>query len=268
MTAHLSFQGLTIRIRLLITIIVTALLVGCSGDANDKPFIADVVVYNGPGSWDASVTASIEAVRSAGYSVDTIDASGILKDNLRSYNTVIFPGGDPRDILGSLSSVGRMNVRSFVSSGGGLIGFGGGAAIADSSSGIYPGFGLFTGEADYPVYLINTPPSYTLTTITLNDDTNPVGRNGQSTYQTLYSDGPQFRFTDIFVSVVYNYNTTGTAAGIAFTFSRGRVFLAGFQPEFEENSPRDSTDFGHDLYDSDTEWDIIDRAVKYCLWEL
>ncbi|MCF7809997.1 hypothetical protein K9N50_03315 [bacterium] len=244
------------------------MLIGCSGELNEKPFIADVAVYNGPGSWTESVTASIEAVRSTGYSVDTIDASGILKDNLRSYNLVVFPGGDPLDILGSLGTVGRMNIRSFVSSGGGLIGLGGGATITDSASGIYEGIGLFTGDADYPVYLINTPPNYTLTAIRLEDDTHKIGRNGQSTYQTLYRDGPQFLFSDPNISVVYTYIVTGAAAGIAFNYSQGRVFLAGFQPEFEENSLRDSTDFGHDLYDSDTEWDIINRAVKYCLWEL
>jgi len=140
--------------------------------------------------------------------------------------------------------------------------------IADSVTGIYPGIGLFDGVASWPIDLIVAYPNYTLTTIQLNDDTHPIGRESQNHYEALYRDGPQFLSLDYNVSVVYNYITAGTPAAIAFTYSQGRVFLAGFQPEFEENDSRDSTDFGQELHDPDSEWDIIERAVKFCLWEL
>ena len=154
-----------------------------------------------------------------------------------------------------------------------MIGLGGGSAIADSVTypsieGHFTGIGLFNGIASWPIDLIVAYPNYTLTTILLNNDIHPVGRGGLNHYETLYRDGPQFLVYDFSVNVIYNYITTGTPAGIAFTYSQGRVFLAGFQPEFEENDSRDSTDFGQELHDSDSEWDIIERAVKFCLWEL
>lgn len=244
------------------------MMMSCDNGTSPDSIIADVAVYVGQGSWEKSVTASLAAVEFAGLTVDTIGAAGILNGKLVDYGSVLFPGGDARDFTSGLGSVGRMKLESYVASGGGFIGFGGGAVIADSATGLFPGVGLFEGKAEYPVESIFIPSGNTIASIQLIDDMHPVGRDGLSNYQTLYRDGPQFSITGQEVSVIYNYALTGTPAAVAFEYMHGRIFLAGFQPEFEENDARDSCDVGEELDDPDSEWDMIERAVKYCLWLL
>ena len=257
------------RFRLSVILFCTLILFfGCDDPASDDPIIADIAIYARAGSWDASVTAVRAALESSGFSVETITVEDILSDKIINFWLILFPGGDTKEITNALGPVGRMKVRTYISSGGGFVGLGGGAAIADSSTGLWPGLGLFNGVADFPVDIIATPPAYTITSIRLINSFHQIGRNGLEHYQTLYHGGPQFIFSgNEAIDVIYNYVTTGTPAAIAFQFGQGRVFLAGFQPEIEENNDRDDTNFGNELVDADTEWDIIDRAVKFCLWE-
>ncbi len=262
---RISIRLLPITGLLLLLLILTN---GCNDNAGPSSVIADVAVYVGPGSLDASVTASLTAVEYAGYSVDTIGVARVRDGELSDYRAVLFPGGDARDFSSNLGSVGRMKLKSYVASGGGFIGFGGGSVIADSTTDIYPGIGLFNGVADWPVDLIAIPVDYTIIAVQLIDDMHPTGKGGLNDYQTLYIDGPQFQVSDHDISIIYNYVRTDTPAAIAFEYAQGRIFLTGFQPEFEENDSRDSTDFGQELDDPDSEWDMIERALGYCLWEL
>jgi len=253
----------------LILILFLIFAVGCDdGVSPGDPVYVDVAVYTDFGSWDVSVTASIAALRFIGFSVDTIGIGGILNDRLGGFRAVLFPGGDPRVISGSVGKVGRMKIKSYVASGGGFIGFGGGAAIADSGNSLRQGIGLFHGSARCPVEEIAILPNYTMTSILLMNPEHPVGYKGLANYLTLYYGGPQFEVSAAVADVIYNFERTNTAAAIAFQYAGGRVFLSGFQPEIEENDDRDSTDFGKELHDTESEWDIIHRAVRYCIWDL
>lgn len=172
-------------------------------------------------------------------------------------------------MLNALGLSGNARIRAFVGDGGAFIGLGGGSAIADSGEGIWEGIRLFNGWAQYPLEAIAVPPGYAITNIELVGTLHPIGLECASHYQTLYHGGPQFSFSrDEPINVIFNYVATGRPAAIACAYRSGRIFLAGFQPEIEENSDRDSTDFGADLLDTDSEWEIIQRAVRYCLWEL
>ncbi len=243
--------------------------VGCDDDVLPADTVyVDVAVYTDVGIWDVSVTASIAALRFIGFSVDTIGIGGILNDRLGGFRAVLFPGGDPLVISGSVGKVGCMKIKSYVASGGGFIGFGGGAAIADSGNSLRHGIGLFRGSARCPVEEIAIPPNYTMTSIRLMNPEHPVGYKGLTSYLTLYHGGPQFEVSAAVADVIYNFETTNSVAAIAFQYSGGRVFLTGFQPEIEENDDRDSTDFGKELHDTESEWDIIHRAVRYCIWDL
>ncbi len=278
-------------------IVIFSLLSGC-GDSGPVATAdrTDVAVYTGPGAWDVSVTASLAALNAAGVSVGTIDTPELLSGGLDDFRVLLFPGGDPRDYSIGLGPVGRGRIRGFVASGGGFVGFGGGAAVADSDSGIWPGIGLFGGEARWPVERIASYPDYTITEVKLADPTHPIGRGGEENYWTLYRWGPEFIFPELRTETVqspllnthiakrcilarlqetdgpyytiYLYAPTDTPAAIAFSYWAGEVFLCGFQPEIEENDARDGTDFGVELIDVDTEWDIIERAVRFCLWQL
>ncbi len=243
---------------------------GCEESTSPyPPLVADVAVYTDVGSWDVSVMACISALDSSGFTVDTIGIDGILSDRLNEYRALLFPGGNPRDITSGMGPVGRSRIRSFVASGGGFIGLGGGSALADSSSGIWPGIGLFDGQADWPIDVIAVPPEYAITDIALVNPAHPIAADGLTHYQTLYHGGPQFLFPDTAaISTIYNYMATGTPAAVAFEYRAGRVFLAGFQPEIEENDDRDGVNFGEELIDRDSEWGMIEKAVRYCLWEI
>ena len=237
--------------------------------SGNQPMTADVAIYTDVGSWDTSVIACMSMLDSSGFTFDTIGIDEILSDRLNEYLILLLPGGNPRDITSGLGPVGRSRIRSFVSSGGGFIGLGGGSALADSSSGIWPGIGLFNGQASWPIETIAVPPHYAITDIELADPYHPVGLEGPTHYQTLYYGGPQFLMSNpLEVDVIFNYVATGNPAAIAFEYRGGRVFLAGFQPEIEENDDRDGVDFGDDLTDPDSEWDMLEKAVKFCLWEL
>jgi len=186
------------RISLIVLLaLIWLVAAGCDDSVSDKSdYLADVAVYADVGSWDVSVAASLEAVRNAGYTVDSIGLGMILSDGLDRYRLTLFPGGDSHEITNALGPVGRMKVKSFVASGGGFIGFGGGSVLADSSSGLWQGIGLFNGQAVYPISEIAVPPQYALTSILQMTTIHPVGRNGSSHYQTLYYGGPWFSYSD------------------------------------------------------------------------
>ena len=273
------------------------LISGCGDTGMRAPSeIVDVAVYTGSGAWDASVTASLAALEQAGYSTGRLDLPALLSGGLDGFRVLLIPGGDPRDYSTDLGPVGRGRIRGFVFSGGGFIGLGGGAAVADADSGSWSGIGLFSGDARWPIERIAPYPEYTITEVNLVDPAHPVGRGGRESYWTLYRWGPEFIFPEThswtvetpFYSikmagernsievvdvnetdfVVYRYALTETPAAVTLEFGAGRVFLCGFQPEIEENDPRDGTDFGSELNDPDTEWDIIERVVRFCLWEI
>lgn len=223
-------------------------------------------IYTGPGVWDPSVRAMFAALRSFGLPVDSVSASMIVHGDLSRFIMVVFPGGDPHRYSEDLGPIGRGEMRLFVARGGGFLGVGGGAAVADSDSGDWPGLKLFAGDADWPIDVIRPHPEYTLTHVDLFDPQHPIAHAVRDRYYTLYRWGPEFGFHA--ADVIFAYEITGSPAAVAFEYGTGRVFLAGFHPEIEENSDRDSTDFGSELDDPESEWELLQSAVQYCLWEI
>jgi hypothetical protein len=55
---------------------------------------------------------------------------------------------------------------------------------------------------------------------------------------------------------------------VSFTYGIGRVVLAGFQLEIEENDDRDGSDYADDLHDPDSEWELIEKSIEFCFAEL
>lgn len=225
---------------------------------------ADVGVYGGDGTLDASVRASFAAVADAGFSSDTLTLADIVAGGLDRFRVVLIPGGDAHTYSTDFGPVGRSQLRQWVSSGGGYIGFGGGGAVAASDSGNWPGIGLVSGSALWPLSQIAPYPHLAMTEVVAPEHRGPVARRIR--YQTLYYGGPEFRPTDpsrIFAD--YNYQLTGTPAALTAEYGFGRIWVAGFQPEIEEGSPRDSTDFGDDFQDPDSEWELIKAALEHCI---
>lgn len=248
-------------------IVNTFVFYGCeSSTSPSSPSDDRIALYSGVGIWDESFIALREALRNSGFTVDTIDVLDVLSNVINDYRIIVVPGCDPYRLSTDLGSIGRENIRHFVLNGGGFLGIAGGATVADSDTDNWIGIGLFSGNANWPINLIAPYPEYTLTDVRLVDPFHPVGNGGRDYYSTLYRWGPEFiERIENTVDVIYCYESTDTPAAVSFRYSFGCVVLIGFHPEFEENDDRDSTDFGQDLTDSDSEWDIIDRSVSFLL---
>jgi len=238
--------------------------IGCGPDPSreDEPSI-DVGVYIGEGVFAPSVRASIEAIR-ANYSFDTLTAEDLVNGGIYRFRAVLMPGGDQHIYSDYFGPVARSIIREYVRVGGGYIGFGAGGGLAASDSIDWPGIGLIAAVTAYPLHQIAPPPFYVLTDVVRGDYPGPI--EGALFYRTLYYSGPQFipfRSENLWIS--YRYQVTGGVAAITAVFGAGHVFAAGFQPEFEEGSSRDSVDFADDLLDPESEWSLIREAVRYCL---
>jgi len=241
-------------------------LLGCRESQGPAPGEqGNIAIYSGAGVFPLSVTALISCLRFYGFETDTLGLTGLLGDGLDSFAVLVVPAGDPLEFSNELGPVGRSAIKQFVNAGGGYIGLGGGGAIA-SNDGVSP---LYEGTSHWPINNIAPYPEIAITGIEVTFTNHPVTRTGQSHYWTMYRWGPEFfPASDANVDTLYLFETTGTPAAIAFEYGQGRVFLTGFQPEFEESDSRDSTDYGVNLGDPDSEWELLQRAADWCLWRL
>lgn len=252
---------------LVVFTVFIVLFSGCGGtDPVDPKDIIEVGIFNGSGIWHESVTALTQAVRFAGFEVETFDDVFFFTGNLNRYRMIIWPGGNPREYSSALGSIGLSRIRNYVEFGHGFFGVGGGAAIADSDSGFWAGANLFNGDAVWPVDRIAPYPGEVMTDIFRSDRDHDIGFNSQQQYITLYRWGPEFNiYNPGGISVIYRYAVTGNPAIIAFRYGAGRVVLSGCQLEIEENSDRDSTDFTIEPGDPDSEWDLIEKILFFCV---
>ncbi len=251
--------------KLLSVIIIAILTAGCAKDPVSNADKVDVGIFNGQGVWSESVTSITQAVRQFGYSYELFQEEVIFEDRLGRYLIIILPGGDPRDLAVSIGPVGYSRITGFVMYGGSLIGLGGGASIVGKDTDQHSGMGILRGSVRWPVDRIALYPDYTITGISLFDPFHNITENLHSYYWTMYRWGPEFIPEDpLAAEALYTYDLTNTPAVIAFKYGAGRVFLSGCQLEFEENSDRDSTDFGAELNDPDSEWELLENALRYC----
>ncbi len=249
------------------SLLLGIILLGCMEDEGSKKYTTiDVGVYIGSGVWDASVKATLSALRAQNFSIDTIDIAKIMQDKFYHCRVLLIPGGDPQVYSEALGTVGRDRIRRYVSNGYGFIGFGGGAALAGTDTGAFLGLGLLNTAARWPVSIIAPYPQWVMTSIILREPQHPVGLGFYPRFTALYRWGPDFPSPDASrTTILCEYVVSGTPAAVVSEYGAGSVVLFGFQPEFEEGSPRDSCEFGDDLSDPESEWQLIENAVKYCL---
>jgi len=254
---------------LIVLSFICFVLNSCKDKSEDDKHSIDVGIYSGTGSFAPSVSALIQAIEFAGYSTEKFDEAYIYNENLNKYFVIVFPGGDPREYTLALGPIGRSRIQGFVEFGGGFVGLGAGAAIAGIDSGLTIGIGLFGGTANWPVSQIRNYPEYTVTDIILSDADHHISRSLDDQFTSLYRWGPDFQILNGFnTDIIFVYALTNTPSVIAVSHGLGRCVLSGVQLEIEENDGRDSTDFGQELNDPDSEWIILERIIRYCMTEL
>jgi len=257
----------TAVLKYFLTLPLTWILLDCDTQNISGNNSIDFGIYAGTGSWNTSAVAVAAAVCSSGFSAEFFYDNEIFRNAITKYRAIILPGGDPSQMSAVMDASGRNKLKDFVLFGGGLIALGGGAAICDT--GVFAaGIDVFPGRSRWPVERIVGYPDLAMTDITQENTGHEILSGLRPRYWTLYRWGPEFLTNDPGVTALYRYELTGTPAAVAFTREAGRVFLCGCQLEIEENSPRDGTDFGSEWNDSDSEWDILQNAMFWCLGQV
>ena len=230
-----------------------------------------IAIYGGEGTSQKSIKASMHMFEWMGYSVSIIDAVYLNKGDLSAFNILCIPGGDMYQYSLDISSEGKDAIRNFVHAGGGYLGICGGAYFACETV-IWQGeqldmtlLNLLSGTARGPADYIVPYPRYGMCEVLMV--TNECIRVEPESVWMMYSWGPEL-LPDDTVCVVGIYNKGRHAALVAFEYGSGRVFLIGTHPENEENSDRDGLSFGEELDDKGSDWDLMKKAVLWCLKEV
>lgn len=236
--------------------------------------VADVALYSDNGCWDESIQALESMFAWMGYGVTQVDAAYINK-NIDAFKILCIPGGDMYQYSQDISAVGKENIRDFIKNGGAYIGICGGAYFAGEKV-IWRGqqlsmtpLGLFPGTAKGPIDEIIPYPDYGMCKITIVDSTHAITQSEPDSLWVLYYWGPVLLpDQDAAVTILGRYADYAEPAMLAFDYGEGRVFIIGTHPEIEEDSERDEVQFGDELDDRGSDWDIMHRGVLWCLQQL
>jgi glutamine amidotransferase-like uncharacterized protein len=235
---------------------------------------ATVALYSDRGCWEESVQATEKTFRWMGHTVVFVNAEYINEQGLGTFRILCIPGGNMYDYSQDLSSEGKEKIKSFIRAGGGYIGICGGAYFAAEEV-IWRGdqlpmtsLGLFQGTSNGPIDEIAPYPDYTMCKVNLVDSVHDITQSEPDSAWMLYYWGPALTVgNDTTVTILSRYDLGGEPVILAFDYGLGRVFLIGTHPEIEEDSDRDGVAFAEELDDRGSDWELMRRAVLWCLRE-
>ena len=247
------------------------LLISCD-DSSKTSLGADVAIYVDAVCWEESVIAAVNMFRWMGCSIESVGADLINNGDLGNFRVLCVPGGDMYRYSQDISSEGKENIRNFIRDGGGYIGICGGAYFASeivrwrgTLLNMTP-LGLFPGSAEGPNDAIVPYPEYAMCKINIIDVTHPITQSMGDSMWILYYWGPELVVEEgADVSILGVYDSSIHAAMVALEYGEGRVFLSGTHPEIEEDSDRDSVQFGDELDDQGSDWELMRKVVQWCL---
>ena len=244
----------------------------------------DVAYYNGEGAWDISETILSNMTEWMGCSFTTVRGQDIRNGCLDEYDVLIWPGGHYPAYWGEVGPEGKTEIQKFVSEGGGYLGICAGAYYAADymvwmDDDAYPppdykvegdeeNLDLFPGVAYGPIFEIadRPEPGWAMTEINIVDQTHPIIESMPNPMTMLYAGGPYLEpYVNASVSILGEYDITGTAAIVACAYGEGRVFLIGPHGEIEERSDRDGHEFTsiEEPDDVESDWPLYRNAVKW-----
>lgn len=232
----------------------------------------DVAIYAGAGTWDDSVHALEKMFNWMNYTVRPVTADYINNNGLAAFRILCIRGGSMYDYAQDISSKGKENIKNFVNNGGGYVGICGGAYFAServvwrgSQMAITP-LGLFQGSTIGPVNEIMPYPNYTMCKVNIVNHAHPITNSEGEFEWILYYWGPALiPNVNTNATILGNYNEGNRTAMLAFEQGDGKVFLIGTHPEIEEDSGRDGVSFGDEFNDQGSEWELMQKAVLWCL---
>ena len=236
------------------------------------PDASIVALYSDQGTWEESVQAAGKMFQWMGYTVSLVNADHISNVGLDNFSILCIPGGDMYQYAQDISSGGKENVKNFIRNGGGYIGICGGAYFV-SEKVIWQGnqlpmtpLGVFPGTAEGPIDEIAPYPDYAMGKVNIVDSTHPVTQSEPDSAWMLYYWGPMLiPNEDATIAILGKYDRGNQPTMLAFDYGLGRVFLIGTHPEIEEDSERDGIAFADELDDQGSDWELMKRAVLWCL---
>jgi len=273
-----SFIVLLLNILLVSVVIVFALKLNSSTPESR----AEVAVYvggrfmqaSGLITWENGVTATLRMLKWMNVTVKVVTAQGINNNEFDGFLALYVPGGDMYQYSLEISAKGRENIQSFVETGGGYVGVCEGAFFASESYRwsnpkhrcMKSTLGLLAGTAVGPIDAFSRYPNYTMVKISIANNAHVIVNSEPEFHWMLYDGGPAFAPRPATNAVILaNYDESNDSAIVAFERGLGRVFLIGAHPEFEEGSDRDGVTFENELEDNGSDWDLMRKAVLWCM---
>jgi glutamine amidotransferase-like uncharacterized protein len=236
-----------------------------------RPVTSTVGLYSDRGAADACVTAAEKMFQWMGCAVERIYADTVNDDNLDRFGLLYFPGGSSGPYKNNISSEGREKIRQFVGAGGCFIGTCAGALFAaerivwEGKEDLQDTLALFPGTVAGPISAIYADPEYGMCQVDLVKP-HPITDREPDSLAILYYNGPFFEPNpDARVDIIGAYQITGQPALVAFEYGRGRVFLTGPHPEWEEDDSRDAVSYFDRFEDRESDWDLMRAATQWCL---
>ena len=247
---------------------------------------ADIALYSDQGADKDCIRATQEMLEWFGYTVELIKADYINEVGLDSFRMLCVPGGNMYQYSLDISLEGKEKIRDFIRGGGSYIGICAGAYFTGEKV-FWRGqrlpmtpLGIFPGTAKGPVDEIVSFPDQEVVKVNIVDFKHPITRTEPDSIWILYYWGPIFiPNKDAEVNILARHNRGDYSAMVAFNYGRGRVFIIGPHPEFEEDSDRDSVIFKDtvindvtyrsedELDDRGSDWELMRKAVHWCLRE-
>lgn len=235
--------------------------------------VTTIGIYTDDGAAQSCIIAAQNMFRWMGYEIDHLDAEKINYQEIRHIDLFYFPGGSSRPYCEDITETGKDKIRQLISGGSGYIGTCAGAMFAAETQvwrdTAYSStqLGIFSGTAKGPIPEIFDSPGVGMCQIDLFKSHMITDSEPDSVW-ILYYNGPYFTpKAGVSVDTIGLYDITNTIALLGYTYGKGRVFLTGPHPEWEEDSDRDSISYFDNYDDCGSDWPLMYNATRWCLYE-
>ena len=235
--------------------------------------IVTIGVYADSGAAVSCVTAAKKMFEWMGHEVFLMDADFINHKDIQHINIFYFPGGSPVPYMRNITYDGREKIRRRIEAGSGYIGTCAGGIYAAEiqtwhgrtySAGL---LGVFPGTAAGPIPQIYQHPDIGMCQVNLNRP-HQITRSDPDSLWIMFYNGPYFIPDEAsMVDTIGTYEITGQVALVACEYGKGRVFLTGPHPEWEEDDDRDGVSYFEKFDDMGSDWTLMQHAVRWCLHE-
>lgn len=235
--------------------------------------VTTIGIYTDDGAAQACVIAAYNMFKWMGYNIDSLDAEKVNYGDIRHIDLFYFPGGSSGPYIEDITEQGKEKIRQLISAGCGYIGTCAGAMFAAETQ-VWQGtaysdcqLGIFPGTAKGPISEIFPDPGIGMCQVNLNKPHYITNTEADSVW-ILYYQGPYLTpKTGQEIEIIGWYDITNQIAMLGYTYGKGRVFLIGPHPEWEEDSDRDGVSY-FDIYDDHgSDWPLMYNATRWCLYE-